>query len=443
MIEKLHLNRSGNIPSSSMSFHHKRGVSTSFNLKHNMSDEMPKLCNECMKLNGYNGLGSENYKLSSIFQLAPSKNRTTHFIRDSANHKVVVPPIEFKNELIKNNAKEVPHTLPFDENSFETTLNNSFLQNTNIATKPIPNEAIDVNDDMYNTQMISLNSKPQSSIKEKVAIKNQIRQKSSTAIDQVNSEPKPTKKYTKFINELTKLEEKFDKHDIQQSISVKTRPGNFDDMLKMIDEEHKYINSMFSEITTKYDNSELNSFKLKMTKGKQSSESQVIQKFYILLSRVIESLNLNREELQKHHTKVIESKDFKIGDLDTRLYNAHAQLERIEKDRIRLKKDVELELSKLDELGSLDQIQKPPYITGEEELRDPNQEDPVFTLNDIHQFLLFEGEIAKSDPFLKNVKINYKNIEKVFTANLEKIQKVTANRVIKRIHRNITTEDKG
>lgn len=51
-------------------------------------------------------------------------------------------------------------------------------------------------------------------------------------------------------------------------------------------------------------------------------------------------------------------------------------------------------------MGSLDDIERPEYLTEGLAMKSP-EEDPSIALTDIYQFLLFEGEIAKGDPIIK------------------------------------------
>lgn len=343
--------------------------------------------------------------------------------------------------MLKTNALEKSAHLMRD-NSLESNMTQSYLlQNLNTSTKSKLQERLDTNEDLCQTQLAPQTvSKPGQTRKDKLALKN-IQQQSASKVAEEVTEVKQPKKYTKLIEDLTKLEGKLDKHEIEATTRSSSSMASFEKMYESVANQFKYYDDIFAQIKEKYEMSELNAFKVKMTKGKQSSEGQVIVQFYHLFSRVMEAQAQNKVNLEKYYGKVIESKNFKIGDLETRLYNAHAELERIEKDRLKLKLDVELELNKLDQLGSLYEFQKPLYLTGEEQLRDPNTEDPVFALNDLYQFLLFEGEIAKDDPFLKSVKINYKGIEEIFTDNLAKVQRNTAEKIIKRIYRNVVTEE--
>ena len=54
-------------------------------------------------------------------------------------------------------------------------------------------------------------------------------------------------------------------------------------------------------------------------------------------------MELNKQ-LESHYLAVIETKDYKIDNLEVRLKTAMNHLKRIEEDRIKLKRDVDLEI---------------------------------------------------------------------------------------------------
>lgn len=83
-------------------------------------------------------------------------------------------------------------------------------------------------------------------------------------------------KYIKLISELQKIESEYDKHDIQSSLKGKITAKNNNEELKLITDEIQYFNKLFTSITTKYESSELNSFKVNFTKGKQSTENKIM-----------------------------------------------------------------------------------------------------------------------------------------------------------------------
>lgn len=91
-------------------------------------------------------------------------------------------------------------------------------------------------------------------------------------------------------------------------------------------------------------------------------------------------------------------------------------------------------------MGSLNDIEKPAYLSEGIPLKEP-EEDASITLTDIYQFLLFEGEIAKSDPILKDVQTNFSTIKDQLSEKLRIAQKSTAEKLVKRIYKKIVPCD--
>ena len=74
-----------------------------------------------------------------------------------------------------------------------------------------------------------------------------------------------------------------------------------------------------------------------MTKAKQNSESKIINLFYNLYRRLLDSESQWRIKMQAIYVDIIEEKDYKINNLEIRLNTAMSHLKRIEEDKIRLK----------------------------------------------------------------------------------------------------------
>lgn len=87
-------------------------------------------------------------------------------------------------------------------------------------------------------------------------------------------------------------------------------------------------------------------------------------------------------------------------------------------------------------MGSLNDIEIPAFLSEGVRLKEP-EEDASITLTDIYQFLLFEGEIAKSDPILKDVQTNFSTIKDQLSEKLRIAQKSTAEKLVKRIYKKV------
>ena len=85
-------------------------------------------------------------------------------------------------------------------------------------------------------------------------------------------------------------------------------------------------------------------------------------------------------------------------------------------------------------MGSLDDLERPDYINGVMKMKNP-EEDPAITLTDIYEFLLFNGEVAKEDPALKDIKTDFDSIKEHLIEKLTRVQKSTAIYVVKRIYK--------
>ena len=148
---------------------------------------------------------------------------------------------------------------------------------------------------------------------------------------------KPKNKYTKLIRDLHKIENEFDRHEIQVSIKGLISAKSTTEKLKFICEEANYLKQVVKNIDSKYENSELNAFKLNLTKTKQSNESKLINLFYHLYKRIFECEAQYKAKMQSFYADIIEEKDYKIDNLEIRLDTAMAHLKRIEEDKLKLK----------------------------------------------------------------------------------------------------------
>ncbi|CAI2373444.1 unnamed protein product [Moneuplotes crassus] len=207
---------------------------------------------------------------------------------------------------------------------------------------------------------------------------------------------KNNKKTKKLLDNLHKIEEEIDKYDIEYSISNKKYKAGTDQFYNCFIEKCKFIDYIFKKIDSDYKKSDYNSFKIIMTKGKHDEEAKLVTTTYSLCSRIISELLECRDHTESHYLGVIQSKDYTIDNLKTRLKTAIDHLKQIEEDELNLQKDVDIEIKKLEELGNFDDLEKPDFLSVG--LHKSNTEDdPCYTLTDIYQFLLFEGEIVKSD----------------------------------------------
>ena len=85
-------------------------------------------------------------------------------------------------------------------------------------------------------------------------------------------------------------------------------------------------------------------------------------------------------------------------------------------------------------MGSLDMVERPNYFGDGAELKSPD-EDPSIALTDIYQFLLFNGEIVKEDPKVKDINTDFDSIKEQLVDKITRVQKTTAEKVVKRIYK--------
>ncbi|CAI2375050.1 unnamed protein product [Moneuplotes crassus] len=264
-----------------------------------------------------------------------------------------------------------------------------------------------------------------------------LRRQSQGSIIKVKTGKKDTKRYKKFLADLLKLEEEIDKFDIEYSISInvnKKYKSGTPEYLSSFMKKCKFVNKISKKIEASYKKSEFNSLKIMMTKGKHDEESKLISTIYTICARVIDELITCRNQTESHYLSVIESKDYTINNLSSQLDCANAQLQKIEEDKISLKRDVDVEIKKLEALGNFDDLEKPDFLSvGFFEAN--REEDPSFTLTDIYQFLLFEGEIVKDNRKQKNVSPDYHILKDILTQKFFDMQKMTAEQVIKRVYK--------
>lgn len=107
-----------------------------------------------------------------------------------------------------------------------------------------------------------------------------------------SKQPKYNIKYSKLVDDLKKIEDKFDRHEIDVSMNQSSAPLTDEQMLENATKDRDFLHKIFLKVTSKYDHSELNSFKMSLLKEKQSNESKVIRGFYNLFSRIVEGQQL-------------------------------------------------------------------------------------------------------------------------------------------------------
>jgi hypothetical protein len=266
-------------------------------------------------------------------------------------------------------------------------------------------------------------------------------QKSGVNIEDTSSQFK-SPNTSKIVSDIRTLEDKLEKHEIDIAMTSKHLQTDSDENIDQIRDKLNFLKKILSELESKIQTSELGFTRASTGKSKQSGESKVFNSIYLLMKRLFEGQITIFKSAEDHYKAVVENKDYLIDNLDTRLKTSMAHLKRIEQDRITLKIDVDQELKKLDDMGRFDNIEKPDYLIQGFPRKSP-EEDASFALTDIYQFLLFEGEIAKSDPFLKNVQTDYTALKSTLFEKLSLIQKTTAEQVVRRIWKKSDPVDKG
>ena len=107
--------------------------------------------------------------------------------------------------------------------------------------------------------------------------------------------------------------------------------------------------------------------------------------------------------------------------------------------RKKAQKDVESELRKLDEMGSLNEHKKPKFLSKDESMDDLTSEEVIFTLNDLYQFLKFEGESPESKSEL--FQDNYNEMEENLLKKIFQVQQSTLGKALKRIMKKNKTKE--
>ena len=118
-----------------------------------------------------------------------------------------------------------------------------------------------------------------------------------------------------------------------------------------------------------------------------------------------------------------------------------AEIHRIHELRQQVQKDVDKELRELDEMGSLKDAQKPLSLLENLTAYDLTSEDTSFILNEIYQFLLFEGETPESKSIMHS--LNYEELEIALVDRIQKLQKSTVGKALQRIIKRSVTKDWG
>ena len=207
------------------------------------------MCLEWLKqFRGYHP-SHEKFRAASVtnyYQTTNIENQNTNI------NGVIIPPLDFKNERIIDKTRE--WTVEISKDDIEN------------FTKPTEGRH----------SVGPIDSSFQAGFEKKniTTFKNQTSQLSVASIDEPSD--KNRAKFIKLINELQKIENEYDKHDIQLSLKGKITARNNEEELKIITDEIQFFNKLFASITSKYESSELNSFKVNLTKGKQSTESKIM-----------------------------------------------------------------------------------------------------------------------------------------------------------------------
>jgi len=426
--------------STSFQFHANKTTNMSFTKRqlNNSSHQQNSIQSDLIHSSTDRSKTSQKYKISPAHKRMASvlKNSDYEHIESILNqpcpkNNSLIPSLDLSNQNLKNivsdyNTGQI--SLPAMSNS---KTKKSSVQYTN------PEELSMF--DMHQTQKIADLSN-QNTRRSKQSISSQLVPKIPATAETV-PEPKPLK-YTKLLHDLENIEGQFDKHDISISMNQSSVAYSNEQIMINAREEQAFLRTMLEKISNKHKNSELNVLRSTMTKNKQTGESKVVNSFFSLLTRIIDSQKDCSKKIENYYESIIEVKDCKIDNLDIRLKTAMSHLKRIEEDRLKLKLDVDVELKKLEDIGNYDDISFPNELMDEIRFKSPD-EDAAIALTDIYQFLLFEGDVARRDPVMDKVKTNFKGIKKRLEEQLSQIQTTTAKKVVKRIYRKIIPCDFG
>ena len=102
-------------------------------------------------------------------------------------------------------------------------------------------------------------------------------------------------------------------------------------------------------------------------------------------------------------------------------------------------KEVDKELKKLDEMGSLNEIKRSDFEEKEEIETKVNNGDVLFTLKDLYQFLKFDGEYPEGEAEI--LSDNYKEMEEELVHRIYRIQHSTVGKALKRVLKRPKTRD--
>lgn len=96
-------------------------------------------------------------------------------------------------------------------------------------------------------------------------------------------------------------------------------------------------------------------------------------------------------------------------------------------------------MKELDNMGSLHDMKKPDFLSEDNTIFDLTNDEIQFTLNDLYQFLLFDGETPESTN--KMPENEYEELERNLIESIFKIQHTTVGKALKRVIKKISTKD--
>lgn len=325
----LHGNKTSNFGVTSRHFN------KSFHENYHRGSDGTNLSTNRSKVNRSHLLSTSPLQSHNTFKHPAYKNVESILNSKHYANSIFVPPLDFNNEKIMHGAREFTSEPTVDNIMSDSTLLKMTMHKKLSMDQAGPTDMIPLQ------PMMQL---PRTSMekKNKNTFQDQIRAPSTVSMDEANE--KRLQKYAKLLQEFSKIESEFDKHDIEISMQGRQFSADSTKYLTQVHSEQEYLKNLLAEISSKFENSELNAFKISLSKTKQSSETKIMNAIYSLFIRLWEASAECAKKLETHFTAVNEVKDYKIDNLQIRLNTAMAHLKRIEEDKIRLKKDVELDL---------------------------------------------------------------------------------------------------
>lgn len=204
--------------------------------------------------------------------------------KKNLENQIFGPPLDIKNDGLMRQIRERNFSTKTDflkDNGLD-------FENHNLSQNMIEEGDIFNKNQTQIPQLITTNSEVERQNKKNKAVCKKKVDTSGTISVNKNTERKH-KKFSRLISELLKVEEEFDKHDIENSIP-RGREIQSQEYMNFIKKEDKFYGDILSQINAKYETSELNSFKISLTKSKITGDMKVISTIYLLMKRLIDGI---------------------------------------------------------------------------------------------------------------------------------------------------------